>query len=437
MNMNHAQPRRIRLILLAFATCVGLASTARSADQKKDLLKPVDPNAKPVQHPRSSIAFKKIVLSKDFYGEGAAIGDFNHDGKMDVVSGPFWYEGPDFKPEKRHAYYPPAAKPFDTHKYSDNFFAFTYDFNGDGWDDILIYGFPGTDASWYENPKDPTSDKPWTRHKVLDVVDNESPGFVDINGDGKPDILCTQGGYIGYATADWKDPARPWTFHKISAKGGWAKFTHGLGSGDVNGDGKTDILLHEGWWEQPAKLEGDAEWKFHKADFGPGGAQMHVYDVNGDGRNDVITSLQAHGYGLAWFEQKADGSFEKHLIMGQKPEENAQGAVFTQLHAVDVVDIDGDGLKDIVTGKRFYAHAGGDAEWDNPNVPLYWFKLVRKDGGKVEWIANEIDNDSGVGTQVTVGDVNGDKHPDIVVGNKKGTFVFIQQPKQQARGDAK
>ena len=88
--------------------------------------------------------------------------------------------------------------------------------------------------------------------------------------------------------------------------------------------------------------------------------------------------------------------------------------------------MDGDGLKDIVTGKRFWAHGNhGDPE---PNAPavLYWFKLVRHPDKQVDFIPHPIDNDSGVGTQVVAADINGDKFPDLVVGNKKGTFVHLQ-----------
>ena len=180
--------------------------------------------------------FKKLQLTDQFWAEGANIGDFNHDGKIDVVSGPFWYEGPDFK--KRHEFCPANAsfkrtKPDGStetilgfegglgtnNAYSECFLTFTYDFNGDGWDDILIYGFPGKEAAWYENPKG--RDGHWQRHVIFDVVDNESPGLVDINGDGKPEILCCSRGYIGYVEADWKHPASPWTFHPITPKGEW------------------------------------------------------------------------------------------------------------------------------------------------------------------------------------------------------------------------
>ncbi|MEI6235899.1 MAG: VCBS repeat-containing protein [Planctomycetota bacterium] len=374
--------------------------------------------------------FEKKVVSELFFAEGAAIGDFNHDGKMDIVSGPFWYEGPDFK--TKHQYFEDKdSKPFDKEKYSLNFFEFTYDINGDGWDDIIIYGFPGKDATWYENPKG--KEGPWVKHIMADNVDNESPTFLDITGDGKPDIICSSGGFLGYFTADWKAPENKWTFHKISPKGGWQKFTHGLGIGDVNGDGKTDLLEANGWWEQPADLSKDEVWKFHATKFGGGGAQMIVYDVNGDGVNDVVTSLQAHGYGLAWFEGKKDDkgemTFTQHLIMGAKPEENKFGLKFSQMHAVDMVDMDGDGIKDIVTGKRHWAHGShGDPEPQAPAV-LYWFKTVRNADKSVDFIPYKIDDDSGVGTELMVGDLNGDKLPDIVIGNKRGTFAFIHGTK--------
>jgi hypothetical protein len=315
--------------------------------------------------------------------------------------------------------------------YSDNFFAFTHDFNKDGWDDILIYGFPGKDASWYENPKN-TPVKSWTRHKVLDVVDNESPTWADLTGDGKPEIICNSEGYFGFAEPNWQEPTQPWKYRRITPKGSWQKFTHGLGIGDVNGDKKMDLLEADGWWEQPASLDGDPVWTKHNFKFNTGGAQMYAYDVNDDGLNDVITSLAAHGHGLAWWEQKREGNaitFTRHLIMGSKPEENEYGLKFSQLHAVELVDMDGDGLKDIVTGKRFWAHgAKGDAEPEAPAV-LYWFRLVRGSDKEVQFVPYLIDDDSGVGTQVVVEDVNGDKVPDVVVGNKKGTFIHLHEKK--------
>ncbi len=375
--------------------------------------------AKAADDDSTPIKWKKFTLATHFYSEGATFGDFNHDGAQDVAAGGYWYEGPDFTKKHQFADYPQQ----NPREYSKNFFAFSYSMKNDGWDDILIVGFPGEDLSWYENPRD-NKDGSWVRHNVFAHVDNESPQWGDLLGTGKPVLICMSDNTVGYAQPDWTDPAKPWTWHACSEKnGGYGRFTHGLGWGDVNGDKKNDLLVHNGWYEQPASLDGNPQWKFHPADFGSGGAQMQVYDVNGDGRNDVITSLEAHGFGLAWFEQKADGTFEKHLIMGSKQSENAQGVEFSQLHAVDLIDIDGDGLKDIVTGKRFWAHTT-DVEANAPAV-LYWFQLVRKDG-KAEFVAHKIDDDSGVGTEVMAQDINKDHHPAIVVGNKKGTFVFEQ-----------
>lgn len=368
-------------------------------------------------------SWKRVELSQEFHSEGANFGDFNRDGKMDIVSGPFWYEGPEFK--TKHEYYP--GKPFDPKGYSENFLAFTHDFNKDQWPDILIIGFPGKETWWFENPKG--QEQAWVRHVALAITDNESPAFGDLTGDGKPELICSSEGYFGYAEPDWSKPDQPWKFHRITPKGPWQRFTHGMGYGDVDGDGRMDLLEKDGWWRQPESLAGDPEWKKNPANFGTGGAQMYAYDVDGDGDNDVITSLAAHAYGLAWFENRRENgaiTFQRHIIMNKEPAENRYGVKFSQLHAIDLIDMDGDGLKDIVTGKRWWAHGPtGDAE---PNAPpvLYWFKLVRGADKSVDFIPYQIDDNSGIGTQVIAGHIQGrKKFPDVVVGNKKGTFVLL------------
>ncbi len=401
-------------------------------------------------------SWKKLHLTPHFWAEGAHFGDFDKDGKTDVVVGPYWYAGPSFK--KRHTLYSDTQS-FELTKdgkktkisgftgelsgkngYANNFLTYTYDFNSDGWKDVLVFGWPGKETIWYENPKNKkTKSGLWKAHIIFKITDGESPALKDVTGDGRPELLAFQNGHLGYGEADWKNPAAEWKFVPISPKGKYQRYTHGYGAGDVNGDGRADILEKDGWWEQPKKVTGQP-WRFHKVPFSllRGGAQMYTYDVNGDGRNDVITSWDGHGYGLAWYENQGtqkNGSvkFTEHVIINSEPKQNPFGVKFSQLNAIELADIDGDGLLDIITGKRFWAHGPkGDAEPGAPAV-LYWFQLTRTAAGRVEYIPHLIDNNSGVGTQVTVADVNGDKLPDIIVGNKKGAFVHLHSVKKVSK----
>lgn len=397
--------------------------------------------------------FRRIQLSDQFWSEGASFADFDGDGIQDIVSGPWWYAGPGFT--NRTEIYPPKATfqlpigPLTTvtvpgfegalgHKntYSDNFFAFPRDFDRDGRMDVLVIGFPGKETVWFRNPG--PAGGHWPRHVVFRQTDNESPTFADLTGDGRPELVCITEGAYGYATPDPEDPTKTWVFHRISPKKGYGNFTHGMGLGDVNGDGRTDLIEKDGWWEQPASLDGDPEWAFHPGPFGLGGSQMHAYDVNGDGLNDIITALTAHAYGLAWFEQyREDGNirFREHIMMNKEPGENRYGVKFSELHAVELVDMDGDGLRDIVTGKRFWSHGRlGDPDRNSAAVN-YWFRLMRGPGGAVDWVPYRIDDQSGVGTQLVVGDVDGNGRPDLVVGNKKGTFVLFHDTRAVAEAE--
>ena len=402
--------------------------------------------------PAIAPAFVKRTLSKDFVAEGCCVADFDRDGHRDVSSGRFIWFGPDFT--TRSAFAPARldanGAPREPYRadtgYSDYFEQFAYDFTGDGWSDILVYAWPGSDASVFVNPGAAAVargvDAVWKRHAIFDVADGESPDLVDVTGDGKPELLAFTGGQFGFAEIDWSNALAKARFRAITAKSPDAdraihRYTHGYGAGDVNGDGRTDILTSGGWYERPAKSDSEAPWVLHAANFGEGGAQMYAFDVNGDGRADVVTSIKAHGYGLSWFEQNADGSFTERVILGRTAADNAAdnaagtaaGKGFSQLHALRLEDMNGYGLPDIVTGKRRWAH--GPMGDEDPMAPpiLAWFETVRDASapGGARFVQHRIDDDSGVGTQFWTGLLDGDDRPDVVVGNKHGVFVFTRR----------
>ena len=375
-------------------------------------------------------AFQNLRLSDLFYAEGASFGDFNRDGKMDVVAGPFWFEGPDFK--IKHELRAPTV--FDPKNYSDNFLTYTADFNRDGWLDVFAVPFPGAEGYWYENPG--AKDGHWPRHLAYPMVGNESPVWTDITDDGQPELVFNNEGYIGYATFDTAKPNEVWKFHAISPPDKrYQRFTHGIGTGDINGDGRVDILESAGWWEQPADLKIDAPWKFHAYKFAEAASQMLVTDVDGDGLVDVICSWHCHLYGLVWYRQARSAAgeitWQQNVLMPPDPDVTTSHLRCSQMHAMELADMNGDGLQDFITGKRFWAHGPtGDKEPGAPAV-LLWFELQRPGKGKVAFVPHLIDDDSGVGTQVTTGDLNGDGRPDVVVANKKGIFVHLnERPKR-------
>lgn len=372
--------------------------------------------------------FQRQQLTDVYYSEGAGAGDLNNDGHVDLVYGPHWYAGPDYV--KRQEIYP--AVPQRREGYANNFFAWVYDFDGDGWNDILTAGFPGTPGYVYRNPGADAAQSLWEKFEVADSVSNEAPQFADLTGDGVPELICTRKGHYGFYRTRSEGPLKPWEFVSVSAKIAPDPFGHGLGVGDLNGDGRADLLARDGWMEQPEEDARESEWKFHRYPFAPAAADMFAVDADGDGDADVITALHAHEYGLAWFENTGvtDGeiTFTQHLIVGKTTADSPYGVLFTEPHAVKMADMNGDGLQDIVTGKTYWSHHRQSPMWDAGAV-VYWFECRREqnDSGhtEVDWVPHLADGDSGIGRGLVVQDLNGDDLPDIASGGMVGASVML------------
>ena len=379
----------------------------------------------------TDFGWTRIEIDPEFRSEGVAVADFNGDGRNDVLAGDLYYEAPArLGPTgwKKHPIREVGSFVAGV-GYSNSFCNYAADVDGDGLQDAIVVGFPGDPFHWYRNPGN--KDGNWDKHEIWSSICNESPDFADITGDDKPDFVfgSQPEAQMGYTPLPTSASSKK-QFTAISEPGdphqnGTFKYYHGLGYGDLNQDGLTDVLIAHGWWQHPAKL-GDGLWKFHPYVLGRDGknpermADIYVEDLDLDGDNDLIAS-SAHAHGVWWFENTGDKDepqFKYHLI----------DESHSQTHAMEYVDINGDGQRDMVTGKRFFAHNGNDPGGRDP-VRMFWYEVRRMKGQPPQFIRHEIaaGRDTGIGTQFQAVDFNGDGTIDIALSNKKGVNLLLQK----------
>ena len=358
--------------------------------------------------------FEKRRLCVDS-NEGCAVVDVDRDGRLDLVAGRNWYRGPTFVSRPLRAI--DEMPPDYAHANGDHI----HDVDGDDWPDVVSGSFTRPEVYWFRNPGAEALAKGrlWKGQLLLKAgTANEITFLRDLDRDGKPEWIVNS----------WnpRAPLRTWsldsdvntapTARRIGPANG-----HGMGFGDVNGDGRTDVVFQGGWYEQPrASATAAASWPLHRDFELPGaGCPIFVVDVNGDGRNDLLWG-RGHDFGLHWDEQlvPVNGKtlWKRHLI----------DRSWSQAHALLLTDLDGDGRDEVVTGKRVRAHSGNDPGGkDRPCLYAYTFDATGRftrhaiDEGKV-----------GTGLQIRAGDLDGDGRTDLAMAGKDGTWVLFNRMKR-------
>jgi hypothetical protein len=397
----------------------------------------------------------RIQMIDSGVSETAAFADLNNDRRLDVVSGEFWYEAPRWTKHR-------IRQINFNGQYIDNFTDISIDVDGDGFVDVVQFGYFSNNIVWMKNPG--KTGGAWRATEIDNGFPTEFALLVDLDNDGKARELLPEFDRPN-APLNWYElESGKWIKHTVSDK----SYGHGIGAGDVNSDGRNDIITPRGWFEAPANPANGA-WTFHETDWyqhpiapsgrgagatptasaasQPAAAQfgfMYAIDINGDGRTDILTSM-GHDYGVCWFEQNADGTWTQRVIDN----------TWSQAHASALVDLNGDGQLDLVTGKRFMAHNGNDPGEREP-IGLYWYEFRRPApatpsntatpqspaargarGGQtpVVWTRHIIEYGGrmGGGMQIDVKDMDNDGDLDIVSGGKAGLFLAENLTKSPAR----
>ena len=354
----------------------------------------------------NEIPFQSHVLDSG-RNETSAFADLNGDGILDIIAGENWFEGPKWK---KHRFRSLGFR----NNYIDNFSDLPIDVDSDGAIDVISVAWYAKRMAWFKNPGNGLGK--WSEHSIDRGANVEFAFLVDLNNDGEQRELLPQFAGADSKTAWFEVKGRgadvKWVQHQVSPQS-WG---HGIGAGDVNGDGRNDILTPKGWFEASSNPRG-GHW-VHHADFDLGSTGfLYVHDIDEDGLNDIIATM-AHDYGIFWLRQSR--------LPGGKREWNKQliDDAWSQAHASSFVDLTGNGRPELLTGKRLFAHNGHDPGGREP-LGLYWYEYFQEDS-RIVWARHTLfyGGNIGAGMQMPVLDFDRDGDLDFAVAGKSGAFLI-------------
>lgn len=363
------------------------------------------------------LRFRRQTIAAIPY-ESAGVADVDGDGMLDIVCGAHWFQGPDFR--RWH-----TVAPVTQHdEYHDDFSTIVIDVDGDGRPDVVTGGWWGGSLRWRQNPGLPTG--PWTEHRwrehvIADGVGNiETTRAWDLDGDGFAEILPNTPNHPLCAYRLARDAAGrgtgAFTRHELYPSG----LGHGLGVGDVDGDGRVEIVTPKGILHAPAD-PWSGPWTLGPGpDFGHWDLSVPIIvaDIDGDGVAELIVG-HAHSYGLDWWKRERASGGVRWIRHPIDPE-------CGQYHDLAWVDLAGDGRQVLVAGKRHRAHNGHDAG-DDDDVGLYYFTWTGEGFAKQVIAHGPLGVGKGCGISMAFADLRGTGRLDIVAPGKDGLVVFFNE----------